>query len=175
MTVFKRKKNITSRVRLLRRQLSEQLKQGLGPRDLALALALGATVGLMPLVWGTSLLCIVLAACLRLNQVVVQVANYLVYPLQIVLFLPVLFWAQQLFGSFLMPDDVGGLVDLIKHAPGQFLLQFWQVNLQALLVWLILSPLIFAMSFALIYCGTRFFLWRQFARKRALWSPKHQI
>lgn len=135
---------------------------------MALALSLGATLGMMPLVWGTSLLCVVVAACLRLNQVVVQVANYLLYPLQIVLFVPFLFWGQRLCGSIVLPDDVAGLVELIKHAPVQFLLQFWHVNLQALLVWLMVSPLIFSMIFTLTYLGARVLPWRRFTQKESL-------
>lgn len=45
-------------------------------------------MGTMPLLWGTSLLCILLAHLLRLNQVALQSVNYLLYPLQLALLVP---------------------------------------------------------------------------------------
>lgn len=129
--------------------MAKQLKSGINPRDLALACAFGATLGIMPLIWGTSLLCIVLAGFLRLNQVVVQCANYLMYPLQIVLFVPYLILGEQLFDSRLLPEDQAQLLAQIRQTPELFFSHFWQSNLQALLVWLVLSPPVFIIAYQL--------------------------
>jgi len=68
--------------------LKNLLTQGSSPRKLALTIALGVTVGMLPVVWGSTLLCALLAYLLRLNQAGIQAANYLAYPLQIALFVP---------------------------------------------------------------------------------------
>ncbi|WP_321372407.1 DUF2062 domain-containing protein [uncultured Desulfuromusa sp.] len=131
----------------MRELFYEQLQQGCCPRDLALAFALGATLGIMPLVWGTSLICIIIASCLRINQVVIQGANYLMYPLQIILFFPYLIWGERLFATHLLPANHTQLLEQIRSMPFVFLGQFWQSNVQGLVVWLILSPAIFALLF----------------------------
>jgi len=64
------------------------LTEGASPRKLALTIALGVMIGILPLAWGTTLLCAVLAYFLKLNQAGIQAVNYLAFPLQIALFVP---------------------------------------------------------------------------------------
>lgn len=61
---------------------------GLTPRELALTLCLGSALGVMPLVCGVSLICIIVAHVMRLNQVALQSVNYLLWPAQLALFVP---------------------------------------------------------------------------------------
>jgi hypothetical protein len=131
--------------------LSDQLRQGLNPRDLALSFALGATLGIMPLIWGTSLVCIGCAFCFRLNQAVVQLANYMMYPLQIVLFIPWLLLGEQLFASDLLPKDSAQLLEQLTQSPLLFFSHFQQSNIQGLLVWFVLSPLFFVFVFKITH------------------------
>jgi len=71
-----------------RHAIATVFSSGLTPHRLAQTLCLGVAVGLLPLIWGTSLICAGLAALLRLNQAAIQTVNYCCYPLQIVMFLP---------------------------------------------------------------------------------------
>lgn len=75
-----------------RRRLLEPLKRllgdGLSPKTLAWSLAVGAVIGCMPLIWGTTLLCLGAALLLRLNPVAVQLGNLASWPLQIALAIP---------------------------------------------------------------------------------------
>ncbi|MBJ6724461.1 DUF2062 domain-containing protein [Geomonas sp. Red875] len=64
------------------------LSQGLAPEPLALTISIGAAVGTLPLLWGTTLLCVLLASRLRLNQAALQAVNYLLYPVQLALLVP---------------------------------------------------------------------------------------
>jgi hypothetical protein len=68
--------------------LDNMLTQGASPHKVALAIALGGSIGILPVVWGSTVLCALLAYLLRLNQVGIQAANYLTFPLQIALFVP---------------------------------------------------------------------------------------
>lgn len=68
--------------------LSELLAGGLAPRSLAWALAVGALVGSMPLVWGTSIICLAAALLMRLNPLAVQLGNFAAWPLQLALAYP---------------------------------------------------------------------------------------
>jgi uncharacterized protein (DUF2062 family) len=69
-------------------RLQALMSSGLTPQKLALTLCLGSAIGVMPLVWGTSLICILLAHCFKLNHVALQSVNYLLYPVQLALLVP---------------------------------------------------------------------------------------
>ena len=64
------------------------IRQGLIPQKIALAVALGCTFGLIPVPFVNTALLVLLAALFGLNQMIIQLVNYLVFPLQIVLFIP---------------------------------------------------------------------------------------
>jgi len=79
--------------------LQDLLCGGAAPRALAWALAVGALIGSMPLVWGTTLLCLGAALLLRLNPLAVQVGNLAAWPLQILLAYPYCRLGSAWFGS----------------------------------------------------------------------------
>jgi len=126
--------------------LAAQLCQGVTPNRLSFALALGLTLGVIPSLWGASLLCFFFAARFGLNQVVVQLANYLVYPLQFLLFVPYFKLGSSLFSSQLFPEDLTTLITMLKTSPLDFLHKFWQANLQAIAVWMLTTPLLWGGS-----------------------------
>ncbi|WP_026842562.1 DUF2062 domain-containing protein [Citrifermentans bremense] len=72
----------------LRRGATAVLGSGMSPGKLSLTICLGSAVGVMPLLWGTTAICVALAARLRLNQAAMLAVNYLCYPLQLALLLP---------------------------------------------------------------------------------------
>lgn len=78
----------------LRRRLWEpiqgQLRQGLSARGLAWSLCLALACATCPIIGATTTLCILVGVAFRLNHPVMQVVNYVSYPLQIVLLVP--FW-----------------------------------------------------------------------------------
>ena len=102
--------------------------QGISPHELALTIALGIAIGIIPIVWGATLICAGLAYLFRLNQPGIQAANYLAYPLQIALFLPFYRLGARMFpwGSSLS----GGLN--IFHMA--------MATLKALAAWLLIAP-----------------------------------
>jgi len=66
------------------------LKQGLSPWQLALTLALGFTIGCLPVVGITTIICTIAALMLGLNLAVIQAANYAAMPFQLLLIVPFL-------------------------------------------------------------------------------------
>ena len=75
------------------------LRTGLSPEDLALAIAVGFVLGCLPL-WGiSSMLCLGVAATLRLNLIATQTANWLALPLQILLLFPFLRFGEWMLRS----------------------------------------------------------------------------
>ena len=134
----------------LREQLHRLLLRGHSRRRLAWALALGVTLGLAPLVWGTTLLCLLLAVVLRLPIVAVQAANYAVYPLQIVLLFPFLMAGQYLLAPG-QPEVLPRLRQTMVADPLLCARLFWQVNLRGLAVWLVVAPLLVWVAYRLAH------------------------
>jgi len=62
------------------------LKQGVEPSRLSLALASDSAIGAFPALGIATITCTVVAALYRLNLPAIHLANYLVFPMQIILF-----------------------------------------------------------------------------------------
>ena len=63
------------------------MTSGMKPRKLIQTLCIGAALGTMPLLWGTTLIGVMLAHLFRLNHAALQSVNYLLYQLQLALFI----------------------------------------------------------------------------------------
>lgn len=118
-----------------------QLKQGVTPPQVALTLALGAVLGIFPILGACTILCAIAGVALRLNQPLIQLVNYLVYPLQVLLLIPFYRAGERLFGAEPVPIvDVAALVARFGESPWQFLLDYGRVGLYGIAVWLLLAP-----------------------------------
>jgi Uncharacterized protein conserved in bacteria (DUF2062) len=130
----------------LRRRLLEPvvllLKQGLTPEKVAWSLALGATLGLFPVMGATTLLCLGAGLALRLSHPALQLANYAVYPFQVALILAFVRLGERFVGAPPMPLSVARLVVLFREDPVGFLERFGLTGLHGVLGWLALAPLI---------------------------------
>jgi uncharacterized protein (DUF2062 family) len=131
---------------LLRRRVGDPLllllSQGLAPETLALSLALGATLGLLPVLGATTALCAAVGIALRLNHPALQLANYVVCPLQIPLLLVFVRLGETMVGATPMPFSVEGLVTYLREDPLAFLARFGWTGIHGILGWLTVAPLI---------------------------------
>ena len=123
-------------------RIKEILRSGITPQKLALTITLGTSVGLMPVLWGTSLLCMLLASVFGLNQAAMQAVNYLCYPLQIVLFIPFCRLGESLF-PWGPRVSVALLSDALHGHPGATVSLVGWASLRGLGAWLVTAlPLI---------------------------------
>jgi uncharacterized protein (DUF2062 family) len=76
----------TAATRFLAR-LRELVRGAHTPERIAFSLALGATLGLFPIFGTTTLLCLAVGVAFRLNHPALQLANQLMYPVQLPLLL----------------------------------------------------------------------------------------
>lgn len=140
----------------LRRLVIELCCSGLDDHSAALAIALGTTLGLLPLPWGTSLLCALLAWLLRLNQPLAQALNYLCYPLQIALYLPFCKLGIRCFAAddfaVALPADWKGLAARAGELAGGL----WQANLYGLGAWLGCSALLLPGTYLIAKYGLHY-------------------
>jgi hypothetical protein len=125
--------------RRLLKPLQKLLLQGISIDKLAISLALGITIGVIPFYGMTAILISVVALVFRLNLVAMHIAHYIISPLQLALLIP--FFKG---GSFIAyGTDVGvNIKEYIQLLHADFwmaLQQIWLINLSAILVWLIIA------------------------------------
>ena len=133
MLAMKMKKSLE----ILKQNVATWLRQGISPRKLALTLALGFAIGCIPVVGVTTALCVVAALALRLNFPVIQAANWLAAPLQLLLIVPFVRLGGRLFtfGS----SRVIEIDSLLHTSPLALIAQVGGMAGQALLAWLMIS------------------------------------
>ena len=148
--------------------LMGQLKTGTSPEKLALTCAIGMVVGTLP-IWGiTTGLCFILAALFRVNIIILQMVNYAIYPLQLLLILPFIKAGTYLFQVNPLPYSLDQLISLFQT-------DFWktieEVGVALSLgvgVWALVSIFVFTG----VYSGTLilFKKWQEQLRQRELKS-----
>lgn len=81
-----------------------QLLQGISPEKIALTIVVGAALGVFPVLGASTLLCALVGMWLRLNQPILQLVNYAVYPLQIALIFVFLRIGERICGAAPCPS-----------------------------------------------------------------------
>lgn len=117
-----------------------QLKQGITPEKIALTLALGSVLGVFPIIGATTALCAVVAWRLKLNQPIIQLTNYLLYPVHLLLLLPFYRAGETLFGQPHLPIfSIAELVHRFQASPLDFLADYGMVGLYGVVVWCLVA------------------------------------
>jgi uncharacterized protein (DUF2062 family) len=115
------------------------LRMGATPQRLAWSIAVGAAIGVNPLVGTTTLLCFMVAFAFRLNVVAAQIANHVVFPLELILIVPFIRLSSRVFRSARMPLSTGSLLEHARHAPLTLLRQVWLWEWHAFVLWLLFA------------------------------------
>jgi len=123
------------------------LRQGITPQKIALSIALGIVLGVFPVLGSTTILCAAAAMLLRLNLPAIQLVNYLVYPLQLILFLPFLHAGSHIAGARSVALSMPEIFGMMKSAPLALIRMLWVASLGAMALWLIMSPVAIAMIY----------------------------
>jgi len=122
---------------ILKQNVAMWLRLDISPQRLALTLALGFAIGCIPVLGVTTALCIVAAFALRLNFPIIQAANWLAAPLQLLLIVPFVRLGGRLFafGSVRAVE----ISSLLHASPLVMILQVGSIVGQALLAWLLIA------------------------------------
>jgi uncharacterized protein (DUF2062 family) len=118
----------------------ELLKQGVTPEKLALSLAIGTVLGVSPILGLTTALAFMICYWFRLNPVAMQLMNYVMYPFQILLFLPFIRAGESLFHADRLRINATQLQQLIHGDAGVAIRMLWTTIWHAVTVWALLSP-----------------------------------
>ena len=126
------------------------LKKGMSIEKFALGVSLGMVLGIFPVLGSTTVLCTAAAIIFRLNQPLIQLVNYAVYPLQ--LFLLAFFYG---FGNWLFNDQNSFFsgrhtVEMMQHDLWGSLSALWDITLFAVLLWILIGPVLAVILYAIL-------------------------
>ena len=128
-----------------------QLKQGITPEKIALTLALGVVIGLFPIIGATTFLCAMAAWRLKLNQPIIQLTNYLLYPLHLLLLLPFYRAGETLFRQPHLPIfSITELLQRFQADPLRFFADYGMVGVYGIVVWCLIAPPAAALLYLLL-------------------------
>lgn len=126
--------------------LLQLLRIGATPHQLAWSIAIGAVIGINPLLGSTTLLALALTPVFRLNIVASQLGNHIMYPLELLLFPVFVRLGIRLFHTPALPLDRPALLHAVKFHPWDTTRLLWLWEWHALIVWaavaVVLAPLL---------------------------------
>lgn len=129
----------------LKNRILDLLRQGSTPEDISLTIALGLTLGTIPILGSTTLLCTGAALSLRLNVPLIMLVNYFAYPVQLLLYIPLLLLGASLLDSSLQNLTLPGVYLMLKTDLWGAVQRLFWANLGAVLIWgAIATPLGFS-------------------------------
>jgi uncharacterized protein (DUF2062 family) len=136
--------------RWLVRPILDLLRQGVTPEKIALSVALGAALGVIPVLGWSTALCAMAAIVLRLNLPAIQIVNYFVYPAQIAFLVLFFRWGERLFRAPHFPISVPRIYALF-HAGAWIAIQLlWTTIWHAIVVWGILAPFFVGLAYVML-------------------------
>jgi uncharacterized protein (DUF2062 family) len=127
-----------------------QLRQGVTPEKLALSLALGVVVSVMPILGITTLFALALSAAFRLNHAAVVAANYAAYPLQILLYIPFFQLGTWITRGPPVPFSLTQVKAELEVGIWPTVVKYAEANVRAMAAWLLLAPLATWLLFLLL-------------------------
>ena len=117
------------------------LRVGASPRRLAWSLAVGAVIGINPIVGSTTLVSLGVAFLARLNIIASQIANHLCFPIQLALVLVYLRAGEILFRTGPPPLATKDLIHLMRIHPWSTAQILWTWEWHALIVWAVVAAI----------------------------------
>jgi uncharacterized protein (DUF2062 family) len=126
------------------------LKEGMSLNKISLCIALGIGLGIFPVIGSTTVLCTIAALVLRLNLPAIQIVNYAVYPLQLILLAPFYAAGGWLFGNRRWSGVREDFIELLKADFWGSIARFWDLTIYAIGVWLIITPFLVFLFYNLL-------------------------
>lgn len=119
------------------------LKLGLSPEKLALTIAFGIVLGIVPVIGVTTILCALAAFLFRLNMPAIQLINYFVAPLQLIFLIPFIRAGEFLFRDQPLPLNVYQIIGMIQTDVMGAVNFLWWTTMHAIVAWLVIgAPLL---------------------------------
>ena len=121
------------------------LTQGVTPDKLAATFGVGTAVSLFPFLGLTTTFNICVGLWLRMNQPLLQVINYLLTPVHLVMILVYVHIGEWIWGTTEDRFSIGDLVSTFRNnSLGEFIHRFGWAGIHAFTAWMISVPFIVA-------------------------------
>jgi uncharacterized protein (DUF2062 family) len=128
------------------------LKKGISPKNLALTIVIGFAIGTFPILGIATIMSAFIAVIFRLNMVVIQLSHYVVYPLQLILFVPFIKIGGALFNTPPFPYTANEVLLMVQTDFMLTLKELWIANMMGILTWtLLIIPISIIMFYFLNY------------------------
>ncbi|MBT8366555.1 MAG: DUF2062 domain-containing protein [Deltaproteobacteria bacterium] len=127
--------------------IRSMLKEGMSLKKMTLCIAVGITLGIFPVLGMTTLLCALAAFALRLNMPAIQLVNYMVYPMQLVLLAPFYGAGSWLFSQERRLTAAKDLVSLLSYDFWGSMANLWDLTLYAIFTWMAICPFLILMLY----------------------------
>lgn len=124
------------------------LKQGVSPSQLALAVSLGIVIATVPVFGTTTILCLVAIWLFKINPAVILLTNQFAYPLQFVLYFPIIRLGEWAFNQTPLPLSFTRIYELFLKDWSSAISTLWWSTVFGVLVWL---PLAIAITYGLYF------------------------
>jgi uncharacterized protein (DUF2062 family) len=131
------------------------LKQGLTPEGVSLSLACGVAAGLFPVIGATTLLGFVIGGALGLNLPALQLANWLAYPLQLAMIIPLVRLGEWLAGAPPVTFSVVEVVARTTADPMDGLVRYGMTGLHGILGWMAVVPIVVLLLYRILLPSLR--------------------
>jgi len=118
--------------------LVDLLRMGASPQRLAWSIAVGLMIGINPLLGSTTILCLAVALLFRLNVAASQLGNHIVYPLDLLLFVPFLHLGTRVFHTAPLPLSRSAIVEAVHQHPVELIRRLWLWEWHAMVLWAVL-------------------------------------
>ncbi|HEY1787930.1 MAG TPA: DUF2062 domain-containing protein [Verrucomicrobiae bacterium] len=147
-----------------------QLVQGVTPQKIALTIAMGAGLGVFPILGATTMLCAVAGVWLKLNQPVIQMINWLVSPIQLSLILIFVRIGEWIVRAPSVSFSVPELIQKFHESPAKFFQQFGMTGVHGIIAWFLIAPFVTATIYLILVPPLR-----RLAALKAAFSQSHHV
>jgi uncharacterized protein (DUF2062 family) len=127
------------------------LMMGTSPKSVAFGISAAVALGLFPVVGTTTIIITLFALLFRLNLPLMQMINYTVFPLQIIMVVPLMKLGEIIFGFEKLNYTAGEIATIIgTNIPNAFELLF-DLTMQAIGAWILIAPIITYILFIFLH------------------------
>jgi uncharacterized protein (DUF2062 family) len=132
------------------RPILDLLRQGVTPEKIALSVALGAALGVIPALGWSTTLCAIAAIVFQLNLPAIQIVNYFMYPAQIALLVPFFRLGERLFRAPHFPISVSQIYAMFHASTWNAIKLLWTTIWHALMVWGMMAPVFVGLLYVIL-------------------------
>jgi len=130
----------------LRRKILEPLlkllSSGLAPSRLALCVAVGIVIGTIPILGVSTILCTLVALLFRLNLPAIQLAQWAMAPIQLLLIIPFVRLGEWLLRAPPQPLSLKAAAAVMEQGVGPALVALGDAILHASFAWALVAPVV---------------------------------